>query len=188
MTNAPVTGALVTDAAPVTRSPVVFLALGGIAVAALVAHIVGGLNFPPNAPVEQIICFGLVVDTVAVIILSVIGFLVARQPWTAPPSSKLPVVGLVLGAIALGGVIAAAWVPSIAALVGGSRLHYSDETFAAFALAPVWVTGLAFSAFSYRRGGRARNNLFCMLGLGFGITVLIAAAVASALYGLGLST
>jgi hypothetical protein len=183
-----VTDARVTEPARATRSPVGFLVLGGIALAALVAHIVGGLNFPPNAPVEQIICFGLVVDTVAVVIIAVIGFLVARQSLTEAPSSKLSVAGLVMGAIALGAVIAAAWVPSIAALLDGNLLHYSDETFPAFALAPVWVTGLAFSAFSYRRGGDARNNLFSLLGLGFGITILVAAAVASALYGLGLTT
>jgi hypothetical protein len=176
------------DAPTARRSALVFIVLGAIAVVCLIANVVGGMNFPYNAPVEQITCFGIVVDMVAVIILSIIGVIVARQPIAVRPSSALSFVGMLLTGLALAAVVLLAIIPSILDLAGGVRLHYSTETTATFVLAPVWITGLAFSGFSFRIGGDRRNTLFSLLGLGFGVLVLVLAAAAAVLYGLGLST
>jgi hypothetical protein len=170
------------------RSPLPFLVLGAATIVALAGNVWGGLNFPYNAPVEQIMCFGFVIDMVALLILSVIGVVVARQPIGVKASSALAPVGLALTAISLGLVILGAWVPQLVLLGTGVPLHYSSETGPAFFLAPAWITGLAFCGFSYRRGGARRNNLFSLIGLGLGIAVFVLAAFSAVIYGLDLTT
>lgn len=170
------------------RSMLPFLVLGIATVVALAGTIWGGLNFPPNAPVEQIMCFGFVIDGIALLIVSIIGIVVGRQPLDVKPSSVLAPIGLGLTALALGLVIIGAWIPQLVLLAAGTPLHYSSETGAAFALAPVWITGLAFCGFSYRQGGSRRNNLFSLIGLGLGIAVYVLAAFSAVIYGLDLTT
>lgn len=190
MTDAPdwIAAAQVADAPTSRRSPTVFLVLGIIAILGLIGNIVGGLNFPPNAPVEQIECFGFVVDGLALVILAVIGLLVARQLLPVRSSSRLAPIGMALAGIALALCVIFAVVPSVIDLSQGYSLHYSTEIDPAFLLAAVWITGIAFCSFAYRVGGTASNNLFALLGLGFGVAVYVLATASSVIYGLGLST
>jgi hypothetical protein len=176
------------DAPIARRSAIPFLVLGGATLLSLAGNIWGGLNFPYNAPVEQLTCFGFVVDGAALLIVTVIGLIVVRQNLGVRSTSVLATIGLSMTALALAGVIGLGGIPSLIEIGQGYRLHYSTETGPAFFLAPVWITGLAFCAFAYRRGVQSRGNLQCILGLAFGIAVFLLAAASAVVYGLGLST
>ena len=171
----------------ISRSPVLFIVLGGAALIFGVANVVGSQGFPYNAPVEQVIAFGVTIDSIAVLLVAVIGVIVARQPFVLKPVSVLAVIGMSLTAIVLA-IVLFTWVMGLAGVASGTRLHYSDQTWLTFLFAPVWLTGLTFSGFSFRRGGARRNNLVSMLGVAFGIAILALAALSAVLYGLGLTT
>ena len=172
------------------RSIVPFIAIGIAALVFGIANVVGSRFFPYNAPVEQAQAFGFTFDAVAllVLVLAVVGVVVARQPLPARPTSRLALIGMLLTAGVLV-LVLLSWASGLTRLAGGTLLHYSDETWAAFLLAPVWITGMVFCGFAFRRGGGlARNNLFSLLGIGFGIVIYALAALSAVLYGLGLTT
>lgn len=168
------------------RSPLLFIVLGVVTIAAGIANAIGALNFPPNAPVEQITAFGITVDVFALLILVVTGIVVTRLPTPVRPASVLAIIGMCLTAIVLG-IVIFVWVTGLLDLAQ-ARLHYGDLTFTTFIFAPVWITGIAFSGFAYRRGGTALNNLFCVLGLVFGLLILALSAFAAVIYGMDLTT
>lgn len=170
------------------RSPVPFIVIGATAVVSGIANWWGGNNFPYNAPVEQIEVFLLTVDFIAVAVLAVIGVIVCLQRTVIRPSNVPPIVGMALTAVSLLAVLVFAWIPSLSDLSNGYSLHYSTEVFPTLILPPVWITGLALCGFAYRRGGPFRSNLFCILGIAFGVLIFVLAAFSAVIYGLGLTT
>jgi len=176
-----------TDEPTARRSPVVFIVIGGSALLCGLANVIGSQFFPSNAPVEQLQAFGFTFDFVALLVLAVIGVLVARQQLAVRPSSVLSLIGMILTALVLA-IVLFAWAMGLKDVASGIRLHYSDETWMSFLLAPIWITGIAFCGFAYRRGGTARNTLFSILGIAFGIAIFALAALSAVLYGLDLTT
>jgi hypothetical protein len=177
----------VTDLPVPRRSVAVFVALGVVAIAAGLANVWGLDRFPYNAPIESFVCLGMIVDLLVLLALAVTGVVLARRP-AGPPSARLATAGMWMTAGALAVMLIFGLGIGALNLSQGRLLHYTDTTGPAFLLAGAWVTGIAFCAFAYRRGGERRTNRIALLGMLFGCTVFLLAAACAVLYGLGLTT
>src|SRR5258707_494961 len=72
----------------------------------LILELWGGLNFPSNAPVEQIYCAGIVLDIAAGFVVATTGAIIAaRGRFPLARSSVSTIVGVILVGVAL-----AAWI------------------------------------------------------------------------------
>jgi len=158
----------------------------------LVAQIFGSMGFPYNAPVEQVMAFGISIDLVAAAIaLGVRAAVIAgrtRAPYAGPATAgAFAVTGIVLAGITVLAFLGLSVVPSIAVAVEGGDLRYMGLSSGMVFLGIPWVAGVFFSAAAYRPGRGTRNSVLSLVALG-ALLVVAAATVAAALaYGAGLT-
>jgi uncharacterized membrane protein HdeD (DUF308 family) len=154
----------------------------------LILEIWGGLNFPPNAPVEQIYCVLLVFDTAAGFVVATTGAIIAaRDRHPLRRSSVVTIVGAALVGIALIGWIWLSGIAIVGHLTTGDRGRYMYDVAGAVWFGIPWIVGTALCAFGYRRGGSRGNAVRGLLGTIAGLALLAATVTSAVLYGLGLT-
>lgn len=182
--------------APVYRYPASTLhagirgAIGGVLIVAAVISAVFGNMFPYNAPVEQIMNFGLILVLAGagatMLIFAALTISKMSRPTVPGRTSPLAITGLVLTAIGVLGVIFFSLLPSLSAISDGDRLRFMTLAAGPFFLGFVWVTGLVMGALSLRAVG-GKSRLFGVLAVVIGFLVVIASVVPAVLYGLALT-
>ncbi|MEP6842668.1 MAG: hypothetical protein ABJA11_04045 [Pseudolysinimonas sp.] len=155
---------------------------------ALILEIWGGVNFPGNAPVEQIYCAAVVLDIAAGFVVATTGAIIAaRHRYPLKRSSVATIVGLALVGIALAGWIWLSGVGIVVRLPTGDRARYMFDAAGAVYFGIPWIVGTMLCAFGYRRGGSRGNALRGLLGTIIGLALLAATVTSAILYGLGLT-
>lgn len=193
---APVVPGAISPPTVVWRSRAALIATGGLAIVAGILTIIGGLNFPSGAPVEQIYCFGLIVDLAAVAIavgaISAVEFTRRGIPGRAdvPVNTRLSVFAIV--AVALSAVAAFAWaggggIEQLGYLVSGIRPRYMYATGALFIAGIPWALGAVFGALGFRPGGNRVTNVLALVALAIWAVLAIITTVHAVVYGLDLS-
>jgi len=164
--------------------------IGGVLIIALIVTAAFGSMFPYNAPVEQLMNFGLIINFVAAgaVLFVFAGLTVGRmsRPTVPGRTSPLAITGLVLTSIGLLGWLFFSLLPSLSAISDGDRLRFMTLAAGPFFLGFVWVTGLVMGALSLRAVG-GKSRLFGVLAVVIGFLVVIASVVPAVLYGLALT-
>jgi hypothetical protein len=177
---------IVLPAGAPTRSPVLLVVVGAVAVLALIANTIGMIGFPYNAPVEQIYALGVNIDLVAVAVVSGIGAFVSRRGYPLRARTPITTVAIVLAAAAVVVWVLAGGFTSIGALaIGNGRYMYASGGLVfggAF-----WVLATIFASHGYRRGGARDNNVIAFVALGITGGLVLYGVVSSVIYGLGLT-
>jgi len=154
----------------------------------LILEIWGGLNFPSNAPVEQIYCAAVVIDIAAGFAVATTGAIIAatsRRPLR--PSSGATIAGVILVGVALVGWILLSGIGIVLRLPTGERGRYMYDAAGAVFFGIPWIVGTALCAYGYRRDGSRANAVLAMLGTVVGLALLAATVASALLYGLGLT-
>jgi hypothetical protein len=178
------------------HSRALLLALTGVALVGLVLTWIGGQGFPYNAPVEQLYCFGLVVDlfatAIAAGILAIVEFTRRGNPDRAsrPTDTRISVFAIL--AIALSALAAIAWaagggIEQLVLLLQGVRTRYMYATGSLFLAGIPWALGMVFGAWGFRPGGHRITNVLALVAVGLGVLLIIPTATAALVYGAGLS-
>ncbi|CAN5183063.1 hypothetical protein BH11ACT3_BH11ACT3_02710 [soil metagenome] len=180
----------------VTRhSRALLVAVAGFALVAAVVMAVGGQGFPSAAPVEQLYCFGLIIDMVAVVIttgtLTAIEF--ARRGDASLASAALnhrPSVFAIIAVIASVAAFAL-WASSggeqLISLAQGLRTRYMYASGGLFVGGIPWGLGLVFGAWGFRPGASRVTNVLAIVAIGLGVVLAVIQMIAAVVYGLGLS-
>lgn len=193
---APVVPGAVAAPTVVWRSRAALIATGGLAILAGILTVIGGLNFPGGAPVEQLYCFGLIVDLAAVAIavgaVTAVEFTRRAIPGRAdvPVNTRLSVFAIV--AVVLSGVAVFAWTGSgaieqLGYLVGGIRPRYMYATGGLFVGGIPWALGAIFGVLGFRPGGNRITNVLAIVALAIWAVLAIITTVHAVIYGLDLS-
>lgn len=154
----------------------------------LVFEIWGGLNFPSNAPVEQIYCTLIVFDIAAGFVVAMIGaFIASRDRGRQTRSSVATIVGVILVGVALAGWIWLSGIGIVQRLPTGGRGRYMLDAGSAVFFGIPWIAGTMLSAYGYRRGGSRGNAIRGLVGTVIGLLLLGATVTSAVLYGLGLT-
>ena len=182
--------------APVYRYPASTLhagirgAIGGALLLAAGITAAYGFAFPYNAPVEQVMNFGLIMVLVGagltLIIFAVRTASKMSRPTVPGRTSPLAITGIVLTAVGVLAWLAFSLLPSLGALAEGDRLRYMTLAAGPFFLGFVWSTGLVMGAMAIRAVGGA-TRLLSSISVVLGMIVVIAAVVPAVLYGLALT-
>ncbi len=171
-------------AAP-TRSPVLLLGVGILAVLLLITNTIGLVAFPDNAPVEQIYALGINLDLLAIAAVCGVGAFLSRRGYPlrgATPLSKF--------AVAMAGTTLVAWVVfggvgSVVELIAPGRGRYMYAAGGLFYAGAPLALATIFGAHAYRRGGDRTNNLLSIIAIVV-VGMLVLYAVGSSLaYGGG---
>ena len=94
----------------------------------LILELWGGLNFPSNAPVEQIYCAGLILDIAAGFAAATTGAIIAaRHRFPLKRSSVSTIVGIILVGVALAAWIALSGIGIVMRIPTGDRGRYMDD-------------------------------------------------------------
>lgn len=177
---------IVLPAGAPTRSPVLLLAVGVVALLALVANTIGLIGFPYNAPVEQIYAIGINVDLLAIAVVSGLGAYLARRGYPLRASTRVTTIALVLAAAAVVVWILLGGIGSIAALaIGNGRYMYASGGL--FYGGALWVLAMIFASHGFRRRGARDNNVIAFVALGLSGCLALYAVASSVIYGLGLT-
>lgn len=164
--------------------------IGGVLVIALIVTAAYGTMFPYNAPVEQIMNFGLLINfaAAAAVLFIFAGLTVGRmsRPTVPGRTSPLATTGLILTSIGFLGWLFFSLLPSLGALSDGDRLRFMTLAAGPFFLGFVWATGLVMGALSLRAVG-GKSRLFGVLAVVIGMLVVIASVVPAVLYGLAIT-
>ncbi len=156
--------------------------------AGLALEIWGGLNFPPNAPVEQVWWGGITVDIGIGFLVAAIGAAIGiRHRFVLAPGRAVTIVGVALVGIALAGWIWLSGIGIVQRLPTGHRARYMEDVLGAFCFGIPWVAGTMLSAYGYRRGGSRRDAVLGLVGTVVGLLLLGATVTSAVLYGLGLT-
>jgi hypothetical protein len=177
---------------PRASGPVRSLALLGTTAAlfaiGLILEIWGGVNFPPNAPVEQIYCALIVFDIGVGFVVATMGAIIAAlDHHPLRRSSVVTVVGVILVGVALAGWIWMSGIGIVVRLPTGDRGRYMYDAAGAVFFGIPWIVGTMLCAFGYRRGGSRANAIRGALGTIVGLALLVATVTSAVLYGLGLT-
>jgi len=182
--------------APVYRYPVSTLhagirgGIGGVLILAAGIAAAYGFRFPYNAPVEQVMNFGLILVLAgAGLTLVIFAFLTASRmsrPTVPGRTSPLAITGIVLTAVGVLAWLAFSLLPSLGALAEGDRLRYMTLAGGPFFLGFVWSTGLVMGTMAIRAVGGA-TRILSIISVVLGMMVVVAAVVPAVLYGLALT-
>ena len=154
----------------------------------LILELWGGLNFPSNAPVEQIYCAAVVLDIAAGFVVATTGAIIAsRHRFPLKRSSVATIVGLILVGVALAGWIWLSGIGIVLRLPTGDRGRYMFDAAGAVYFGIPWIVGTMLCAYGYRRGGTRGNAIRGLLGTVVGLLLLGATVTSAVLYGLGLT-
>jgi len=154
----------------------------------LILELWGGLNFPSNAPVEQIYCAAVVLDILAGFVVATTGAILAATSRRAlRPSSGATIAGVVLVGVALAGWIWLSGIGIVLRLPTGERGRYMYDAAGAVFFGIPWIVGTVLCAFGYRRDGSRANGVLAVLGTVVGLALLGATVASAVLYGLGLT-
>lgn len=172
--------------------PVRSLALLGTTAAlfaiGLILEIWGGVNFPQNAPVEQIYCALVVFDIGVGFVIATTGAIIAAlDHHPLRRSSAVTVAGVILVGIALAGWIWMSGVGIVLRLPTGDRGRYMLDAAGAVYFGIPWIVGTMLCAYGYRRGGSRGNAVRGLLGAVVGLALLVGTVTSAVLYGLGLT-
>ena len=161
-----------------------FLVIGAM------VNIAFGARFPGNAPVEQLFMIAIAIllfmGGVVLVIFAVLAGARRSVPLVPERTSPLSVAALVLV-----GVVFVAWLffallPTLGAIGGGDDARYMTQTGILVLFGAPWIVGLVFATLSLRSGGR-RTALLAGIALALSLLLVVAAVVASVLYGVGLT-
>jgi len=182
--------------APIYRYPASTLhagirgAIGGVLIVAAVISAVFGNMFPYNAPVEQIMNFGLILVLagagVTLLIFAALTISKMSRPTVPGRTSPLAITGLVLTAIGVLAVIFFSLLPSFSYLQDGDRLRFMGLAGGPFFLGFVWGPGIVMGTLALRAVG-GKSRLFAILAVALGMIVVVAAVIPAILYGLALT-
>ncbi|CAN5537267.1 hypothetical protein BH09ACT4_BH09ACT4_25790 [soil metagenome] len=182
---------------PVTwHSRVVLLSVAGLAVVAAILTAVGSTGFPGAAPVEQLYCYGLIVDLVAVAVvvgvLAIIEFIrrADRPRYERPFNRRLSVfaiLALFLSAIALFAWCAAGGAEQFGYLLGGLRTRYMTATGSLFAAGIPWALGAIFGVWGFRPRANRATNVLAIVAMIIWLALAVFSTIAALVYGAGLS-
>jgi hypothetical protein len=172
------------------------IGVGAVSLLAAIATGIGGVNFPVNAPVEQIYAFGLIVDLVAVAITMTIFAIVEFRRRADPlrrsfaPDTRRSVLAIV--AVILVGVAVLAWgydggLGQLGDLAQGVRGRYMFHTAGIFFAGIPWVLSLVFGAWGFRTPGNRVTNVLALIAVGVGVVLTVITTAAALIYGAGLS-
>ena len=154
----------------------------------LILELWGGLNFPSNAPVEQIYCAGIVLDIAAGFVVATTGAIIAaRGRFPLARSSVSTIVGVILVGVAMAAWIAVSGIGIVIRIPTGDRGRYMSDVFGTVVAGIPWIVGTMLCAYGYRRGGSRGNAIRGLLGTVVGLLLLGATVTSAVLYGLGLT-
>jgi len=154
----------------------------------LILELWGGLNFPPNAPVEQLYCAAVVIDIAVGFVAATTGAIIAATSRRAlRPSSGATIAGVILVGVALVGWIWLSGIGIVLRLPTGERGRYMYDAGGAVFFGIPWIVGTVLCAFGYRRSGSRTNAVLGVLGTVVGLALLAATVASAVLYGLGLT-
>lgn len=154
----------------------------------LILELWGGLNFPSNAPVEQLYCAGIVLDIAAGVVAATTGAIIAtRHRFALRRSSVSTIVGLILVGVALAAWIALSGIGIAMRIPTGDRGRYMDDVLGLVVAGIPWIVGTMLCAYGYRRGGTRGNAIRGLLGAVVGLVLLGGTVTSAVLYGLGLT-
>lgn len=195
-TNAAAPAATPAPVAPLTTDAVsVWLAasIAALLLVSAVVNAVSGVNFPSNAPIEQIWDFGITVDLVAGVITLGVRFLVIfRRPRAAAPGRSVPggfaIAGTILGALTVVGWLILGGGDFLGKLLGsGDYLRYYLDVNGTFFMGIPWILGIVFGVVAYRQGRGTANTVLSLVAIALGVLVLIPTLYSAVVYGLGMS-
>lgn len=178
------------------HSRVLLIAVVVLAVVAAILNAVGGQGFPGAAPIEQLYCFGLIVDLVAVSIvvaaLGVVEFVRRRNADRRgqPLNTRFSVFAIF--AIALAFLALIAWaigggLEQFDFLLQGVRGRYMYHTGGLFAAGIPWALAAIFGAWGFRPRGNLVTNVLAGVAIGIWLLLAVLMTIAALVYGAGLS-
>jgi hypothetical protein len=177
---------IVLPAGSPTRSPVLLLGVGIVAVLLLIVNTIGLVGFPYNAPVEQIYALGINVDLLAIAVVCGIGAFLSRRGYPLRATTRVTTLAVILAAASLVVWAIAGGFAAIAGLaIGNGRYMYASG--GAFYGGALWVLAAIFAAHGYRRGGTRDNNVIAIVALAIAGCLALAVVASSVIYGLGLT-
>jgi hypothetical protein len=177
---------IVLPAGSPTRSPVLLLGVGIVAVLLLIVNTIGLVGFPYNAPVEQIYALGINVDLLAIAVVCGIGAFLSRRGYPLRATTRVTTLAVILAAASLVVWAIAGGFAAIAGLaIGNGRYMYASG--GAFYGGALWVLAAIFAAHGYRRGGTRDNNVISIVALAIAGCLALAVVASSVIYGLGLT-
>ena len=154
----------------------------------LILELWGGLNFPSNAPVEQIYCAGILLDIAAGFVVATTGAIIAaRRRFPLKRSSVSTIVGISLVGVALAAWIAVSGIGIAIRIPTGDRGRYMDDVLGTLVGGIPWIVGTMLCAFGYRGGGTRGNAVRGLVGTVVGLLLLGVTVTSAVLYGLGLT-
>jgi len=193
---APVVAGAVAPPTVVWHSRAVLIGTAALALVAGILTIIGSAHFPGAAPIEQLYCFGLLVDLAAVLV--VLGALItvefARRGvpgrLAVPVNTRISIFAIV--AIGLSAIAASAWaggggLEQVGYLVSGIRPRYMYATGALFIAGIPWALGAIFGAWGFRPGGNRVTNVVALVAVGVWAILAVLTTIAALVYGAGLS-
>jgi hypothetical protein len=155
---------------------------------ALIAQCWGGINFPENAPIEQLDCAAILVDIAAGFVIATTGAIIAsRGRFPQKRSSVATLVGIALVALALALWVAFSGIGIALRIPTGGRGRYMYDVAGTFWGGIPWIVGTMMCAYGYRRGGTRGNAIRGLVGTIVGLVLLGATVTSTVLYGLGLT-
>ena len=154
----------------------------------LILELWGGLNFPSNAPIEQIYCAGLVLDIAGGFAVATTGAIIAaRHRFPLKRSTVSTIVGIILVGAALTAWIALSGIGIVLRIPTGDRGRYMDDVLGLVVAGIPWIVGTMLCAYGYRRGGSRGNAIRGLVGTVVGLLLLGGTVASAVLYGLGLT-
>ena len=173
---------------PSRRQAAIRGGIGALLLAAAVLCMASAAGFPHNAPVEQVINFGLGVDLgaagIALLVFGGTALGSHSQPVSAGPVSPLAIAGAIVTAAAVLGF--ATTIPNWLEVLGGSRGRFDGLTFGLFIAGIPWATGLVLSAVAVRKPGRASRTI-AGVTTAVGALLAVPAIAATMLYSAGIT-